>query len=219
MAVLGGSLKRRERMSARLGDVLSQLYLTTSTLKRFDDDGRQKEDLALVHWSVQDSLHQAEQAIDGLLSNFPNRFVAGAMRFILLPTGLRRQKPSDKLDHKLARILQEPSGVRSRIGRGLFLEASRFNPVGKMEEALIDILTAEPIYDRVCKESKQRLPFMQLDRVAKVGLELNIISDKEALLLRKAEKSRLATINVDDFDPSELIVKPQNHSVEHSKIA
>ncbi|MUK41174.1 acyl-CoA dehydrogenase [Aliivibrio fischeri] len=219
MAVLGGSLKRRERMSARLGDVLSQLYLTTSTLKRFDDDGRQKEDLALVHWSVQDSLHQAEQAIDGLLSNFPNRFVAGAMRFILLPTGLGRQKPSDKLDHKLARILQEPSGVRSRIGRGLFLEASRFNPVGKMEEALIDILTAEPIYDRVCKESKQRLPFMQLDRVAKVGLELNIISDKEALLLRKAEKSRLTTINVDDFDPSELIVKPQNHSVEHSKIA
>ena len=219
MAVLGGSLKRRERMSARLGDILSQLYLTTSVLKRFDDEGRQKEDLALVHWSVQDSLHQAEQAIDGLLANFPNRFVAGAMRFILLPTGLRRQRPSDKLDHKLARILQEPSGARSRIGRGLFLEASRFNPVGKMEEALIDILTAEPIYDRVCKESKQRLPFMQLDRVAKVGLELNIISDKEALLLRKAEKSRLATISVEDFDPSELIVKPQTNNFEHSKIA
>lgn len=219
MAVLGGSLKRRERMSARLGDILSQLYLTTSVLKRFDDEGRQKEDLPLVHWSVQDSLHQAEQAIDGLLANFPNRFVAGAMRFILLPAGLRRQRPSDKLDHKLARILQEPSGARSRIGRGLFLEASRFNPVGKMEEALIDILTAEPIYDRVCKESKQRLPFMQLDRVAKVGLELNIISDKEALLLRKAEKSRLATINVEDFDPSELIVKPQTNNFEHSKIA
>ncbi len=219
MATLGGSLKRRERISARLGDVLSQLYLTTATLKRFDNDERNKEDLPLVHWAVQDSLYQAEQAINGLLANFPNRFIAALMRFTLLPTGMRRQRPSDKLDHKLARILQEPSSTRSRIGRGLFLEASRFNPIGKMEEALIDILVAEPIYDRVRKESKQRLPFMQLDRVAKIGLEMGIISDQEALLLRKAEKSRLTTINVEDFDPSELIVKPQIINTKKSKTA
>ncbi|RAN85930.1 acyl-CoA dehydrogenase, partial [Bacillus sp. SRB_28] len=80
MAVLGGSLKRRERISARLGDVLSQLYLASAVLKRYDDEGRNEADLPLVHWGVQDALYQAEQAIDDLLKNFPNRFVAGVMR-------------------------------------------------------------------------------------------------------------------------------------------
>lgn len=81
MAVLGGSLKRRERISARLGDVLSQLYTASAVLKRYDDEGRNEADLPLVHWGVQDALHRAEQAIDDLLDNFPNRLVAGVMRW------------------------------------------------------------------------------------------------------------------------------------------
>jgi hypothetical protein len=32
-------------------------------------------------------MHQAEQAIDDLLANFPNRFVAGALRVVIFPTG------------------------------------------------------------------------------------------------------------------------------------
>ncbi|WP_234933113.1 acyl-CoA dehydrogenase domain-containing protein [Salmonella enterica] len=71
MAVLGGSLKRRERISARLGDVLSQLYLASAVLKRYDDEGRHEADLPLVHWGVQDALYRAEQAMDDLLQNFP----------------------------------------------------------------------------------------------------------------------------------------------------
>lgn len=87
MAVLGGSLKRRERISARLGDVLSQIFLASAVLKRYDDEGRQEADLPLVHWGVQDAMYQAEQAIDDLLANFPNRFVAGALRVVIFPTG------------------------------------------------------------------------------------------------------------------------------------
>ena len=87
MAVLGGSLKRRERISARLGDVLSQIFPASAVLKRYDDEGRQEADLPLVHWGVQDAMYQAEQAIDDLLANFPNRFVAGALRVVIFPTG------------------------------------------------------------------------------------------------------------------------------------
>ena len=64
-------LKRRERISARLGDVLSQLYLASAVLKRYDDEGRNEADLPLVHWGVQDALYKAEQAMDDLLKNFP----------------------------------------------------------------------------------------------------------------------------------------------------
>ncbi|HCC11769.1 MAG TPA: acyl-CoA dehydrogenase, partial [Atlantibacter hermannii] len=113
MAVLGGSLKRRERISARLGDVLSQLYLASAVLKRYDDEGRNEADLPLLHWGVQDALHQAEQAIDDLLRNFPNAAVAGLLRVVIFPLGRRYDAPSDRLDHKVAQILQTPSATRS----------------------------------------------------------------------------------------------------------
>ena len=208
MAVLGGSLKRKERLSARLGDVLSQLYLSSATLKRFADDGCKQEDLPLVHWGLQDSLYQTEEALDQFLANFPNRFIAGMLRAVIFPLGQGRVKPSDKLDHKVARIIQTPCDTRSRIGQGQFLEATENNPVGMIELALIDILTAEPIYDRVCQAAGKKLPFMQLDKVAATGLELNAINEEEADLLRKAEEGRLRTINVDDFASEELAAKP-----------
>ncbi len=212
MSVLGGSLKRRERLSARLGDILSQLYLSSATLKRFADEGRQKQDLALVHWGLQDSLHQTEIAINELLANFPNRLVATALRIVLFPTGLSRAKPSDKLDGEVARIIQTPGATRSRIGRGQFLEASEHNPVGKIEQALVDILAAEPVYKHICQETGKKLPFMQLDKVADIGLEAGAISEEQAQILRKAEAGRLETINVDDFEPEELASKAVQNS-------
>ncbi|MEL6117076.1 acyl-CoA dehydrogenase FadE [Photobacterium sp. SP02] len=205
MAVLGGSLKRKERLSARLGDILSQLYLASATLKRYADDGSKQEDLPLVHWGLQDALYQTEQAIDQFLRNFPNRAVAGLLRVLILPRGLSRVQPSDKLDHKLAVMLQTPCETRDRLGRGQFLEAIETNPAGMMEEALKDILAAEPLYDRVCQAAGKKLPFMQLDKVADTGLELKAINEDEAELLRRAEAGRLRTINVDDFDPQRLV--------------
>ncbi|UYA61624.1 acyl-CoA dehydrogenase FadE [Pectobacterium colocasium] len=199
MAVLGGSLKRRERISARLGDVLSQLYLASATLKRYEDEGRQKADLPLVHWGVQDSLHQAEQALDDLLRNFPNRIVAGLLTVIIFPLGLRCPAPSDRLDHEVAKILQTPSETRNRLGRGQYLVASEHNPVGLLEEALLDIIAAEPIYQRLAKASDKPLPFMRLDQLAEQALVEGQITAEEANILTKAEASRLRSINVDDF--------------------
>ncbi|WP_434356463.1 acyl-CoA dehydrogenase FadE [Parasalinivibrio latis] len=204
MAVLGGSLKRRERLSARLGDVLSQLYLSSATLKRWVDEGSHSEDLPMVHWGLQDSLYQAEVALDTFLKNFPNKFIGGALRLIVFPLGTKRSQPSDVLDGQVARIIQEPGETRSRIGRGQFLEASAHNAVGRIEKALTDILAVEPIYERICRETGEKMPFMFLDKVADKGLAAGVISQEEAELLRQAEEERLYTINVDDFDPAEL---------------
>ncbi|MFE8730950.1 acyl-CoA dehydrogenase domain-containing protein, partial [Aeromonas hydrophila] len=76
----GSELKRKERVSARLGDVLSQLYLASSALKRYQDEGRQQADLPLLHWALQDALFKAQEAIDELLRNFPNRWIGPALR-------------------------------------------------------------------------------------------------------------------------------------------
>lgn len=209
MAVLGGSLKRRERLSARLGDILSQLYLGSATLKRFEGEGSNAEDLPLVHWGMQDSLRQTEVAIDEFLANFPNPVVGRLLRVVLMPFGRIRRAPNDKLDSQVAHILQTPSATRSRIGRGQYLADTQYNAVGKIEKALEVILQAEPLFDKVCKETHQKRAFLRLDLVAQLGLEKGILTEKEAALLESAEQHRLYTINVDDFSPEELAAKPQ----------
>ncbi|MCQ8868623.1 acyl-CoA dehydrogenase FadE [Vibrio splendidus] len=209
MAVLGGSLKRRERLSARLGDILSQLYLGSATLKRFESEGSHAEDLPLVHWGMQDSLRQTEVAIDEFLANFPNPVIGRLLRVVLMPFGRIRRAPNDKLDSQVAHILQTPSETRSRIGRGQYLEATEYNPVGKIEKALEVILQAEPLFNKVCKETHQKRAFLRLDLVAQLGLEKGILTQEEANLLISAEEHRLYTINVDDFSPEELAAKTQ----------
>ncbi|RPH21905.1 acyl-CoA dehydrogenase [Buttiauxella warmboldiae] len=218
MAVLGGSLKRRERISARLGDVLSQLYLASSVLKRYEDEGRHEADLPLVHWGVQDALYQAEQAIDGLLRNFPNAFVASMLRVVIFPLGRRYNAPSDKLDHKLAKIMQIPSATRSRIGRGQYLTPGEFNPAGLLEEALMDVMAAEPIHLRISKETGRNFSFTRLDEQAKQWLAEGRINAEEAAILTKAEASRLRSINVDEFEPEELATLPVKVPEKHRKI-
>ncbi|MGY2572729.1 acyl-CoA dehydrogenase FadE [Vibrio sp. C8] len=214
MAVLGGSLKRKERLSARLGDILSQLYMSSATLKRFENDDRPVEDLPLVHWGLQDSLKQTEVAIDEFLANFPNPVIGKVLRFLILPFGRVRKGPNDKLDSKLAQILQTPSATRTRLGRNQYLAPTAHNPAGRIELALSVVLQAEPIFNKVCKALDKRYPFTQLDKIAAEGLANKLINEQEAELLIEAESHRLYTINVDDFAPAELAAKKTKTKLE-----
>ena len=143
-------------------------------------------------------------AIDDLLRNFPNRFIAGLMRLVVFPLGGTHAAPSDRLDHELARILQVPSATRSRIGRGQYLTPSEHNPVGLLEQALEDILAAEPVHKRLCDAMGKKLPFTRLDILAQKGLDAGHLSADDARILSRAEESRLRSINVDEFEPHEL---------------
>jgi acyl-CoA dehydrogenase len=205
MGVLGGELKRRERVSARLGDVLSHLYLTSCVLKRFDDEGRKADDLPLMHWAMQDSLHKLEVAMEELLNNFPSPLLGKTLKLVIMPFGKKYKRPSDKLEHKIAKILQTPSEARSRLGKGQYLSRDKGSLMGDLEQTLENVLAVEPIYNKVCKAAGEYMPFTQLEKVADKGLELDIITEDEASLLRETEQGRLRTINVDDFDPSELV--------------
>jgi acyl-CoA dehydrogenase len=205
MGVLGGELKRRERVSARLGDILSYVYLGSAVLKRYEDEGRQKADLPLVHWAMQDSLYRAQLAMEELLDNFPSNVLGKVLKAIVMPFGKSFTRPSDKLDHQIANILQTPCESRDRLGQGQYLSREEGNPFGMLEQALDDVLASEPLYDKVCKAANERFPFVQLDKIADKGLELGVLTEQEAELLRRTETQRLETINVDDFDSEELM--------------
>ncbi|MGI2211509.1 acyl-CoA dehydrogenase FadE [Shewanella oncorhynchi] len=203
MATLGGNLKRKERISARLGDLLSQLYLASATLKRYEDEGRQTDDLPLVQWAVEDALYKLQASLDDLLDNFPMG-LGGVLRVVMFPFGRPLKRPSDVLDHKVAKIMQTPCESRNRLGKGQFWTNSEHNAVGIQEQTLLDIIASEPLHDKVCKASGKRLPFMWLDKVAAEGKALGVLSDAEVQLLERAEIGRMKSINVDDFDPAEL---------------
>jgi len=203
MATLGGNLKRKERISARLGDLLSQLYLASATLKRYQDDGRQLSDLPLVQWAVEDALYKLQTSLDELLNNFPMG-LGKVLRLVIFPLGRPIKRPSDVLDHKVAKIMQTPCQARDRLGHGQFFEACENNPVGIQEQTLKDMIAAEPIFNKVCKAMNKRMPFIWLDKVAAEAKAQGIINDEEAELLERAEIGRLKSINVDDFDSDEL---------------
>ncbi|MGQ8363753.1 acyl-CoA dehydrogenase FadE [Glaciecola sp. 1036] len=201
MGALGGSLKRRERLSARLGDVLSHLYLTSATLKRFDEEGRLHEDLPMLRWAMQDSLHKIDIAIDDFIRNFPVAGIRFVLRAIVMPFGKRYDKPSDDVEHEIAHILQTPSSARDRLGYGQYFG----NLFGDLESTLRNVIAVEPIFDKVCKSLGEKLPMTELDKLADKALAANLISDEDAQLLKDTEAGRLRTINVDDFDDKELI--------------
>ncbi|WP_299076943.1 acyl-CoA dehydrogenase FadE [uncultured Paraglaciecola sp.] len=205
MAALGGELKRRERISARLGDILSYLYLGSCVLKRFDDEGRKAEDLPLMHWAMQDSLHKLETALEELLDNFPSMLMGKTLKCIIMPFGKKYKRPSDQLEHEVATLLQTPSEARNRLGAGQYLSRIEGSLMGDLEQTLENVIAAEPIYRTVCKAANQHLPFTELDKIADMGLKLAVISEEQATLLRETEQGRLRTINVDEFDHSELV--------------
>lgn len=212
MLAIGADLKRKERISARLGDVLSHLYLASACLKRFNDEGRKKEDLPLLQWAVEDSLFAIQQALDALLNNFPNKWLARCLRLIIFPLGTWLTKPSDSLDHQIATLLQTPSDVRTRLGKDQYLTRDGNNVFGLLEQTLEDIITCESIFAKVCIALDKKFPFYHLDKVAELGLAANAISETEAALLIQTEIGRKAIIAVDDFDNSELISNRINNS-------
>ncbi|HQS58123.1 MAG: acyl-CoA dehydrogenase [Gallionellales bacterium 35-53-114] len=205
MLVLGGSLKRREKISARLGDVLSQMYLCSATLKRFEDDGRPEADLPLLHWSMQDALFRIQEAFDGVLQNFPNRLAAWLLRRLIFPLGKGAMPPSDALGHQVATMLMQPGSARDRLTVGMHIPRDEKDAVGALEAALLSTLKCEPVQASLAKARKEgKLTSRdELEQIAEAG-KLGLINSEQVQLLQRDYALRRKIIMVDDFDPAQL---------------
>jgi acyl-CoA dehydrogenase len=205
MAVLGGSLKRREKISARLGDVLSLLYLCSATLKRFEDDGRPADDLPLLHWAMQDALYQIQQAFDGVIRNFPNAPVSSLLRALVFPLGRSMSPPSDHLGHQIAALLMQPGATRDRLTAGMYIPDNEQEAVGALEAALASTLLCEPLQARVeeARKARQVKSPDELERISEAR-DQKIITPEEALLLERDYALHRKVIMVNDFKPEQL---------------
>ncbi len=205
MLVLGGGLKRREKLSARLGDVLSQLYICSAVLKKFEDDGRPQEDLPLLHWAMEDSLYRVQTAFDGVLQNFPNRFFSLLMRALIFPWGQCRKPPSDEQGHRVATLLMKPGTARDRLTAGMYLPSDEADAVGALEASLASTLACEPLQARL-EEERKAGKLKQRDELLLIAeaRDSNLITPEQALQLERDYMLRRKVIMVDDFAPEQL---------------
>jgi len=201
MFVIGGSLKRREKISARLGDILSLLYIGSATIKRYHDEGHQKEDRPLLDWAMYDTFFRLQVAIDGVLDNFPNRFVAAWMRMLAFPKGLTLNAPFDKVGAKVAALLITPGPVRDRLTKGAYVPDDENDVIGRLEYAMHATIKADAIEAKMRKASKEGLlPQRTLAERRATALAQGIITREEHDHLEYTDRLRRDVVKVDDFE-------------------
>ena len=206
MLILGGDLKRKEMISARLGDVLSQLYIGSAIVKRYEDDGRQVADLPFVHYSLQNCLYEIGKAFDGYFQNFPNRIVARILKTLIFPLGIHYQPPTDTHAQQICEAMTTPGVFRDRLTHLCYLGESEDDPTGSMERAFIAMFEGDKIFKNIVKAQRagQLESGLPLAQTVKQACEKAIIDEQQAEQLLAAEKLRWDAINVDSFTPEEF---------------
>jgi acyl-CoA dehydrogenase len=206
MLALGGYLKKKETLSARLGDVLSSMYLASMVLKHHENQGRQADDLPLVEWACRSLLYQAQEQLHSFLRNFPNRQLAAFLRFCIFPRGLAYSPPSDRLGHAIGELMMNPTATRERLSTHIYKTPGEHNPLGQLQEAMLLSAAAELLEKRIRVDGVKTGRVTALDLPGQIAqaAALGIISEPESKALLDYDARALKIINVDDFDSREL---------------
>jgi acyl-CoA dehydrogenase len=202
---LGGALKRKERISGRFADVLSNLYLCSCVLKHDKDRASPAEDRPLLHWACQQTLHQAQQSLLAIFRQLPFRPLAWLLRVLVFPTGAPGHPPGERLIHQAASILLSDTPTRDRLTHGVYINRKPDDATGRIELAFQAVLAAAEAEVKIRHARQQGL--VKADDPALLveeALSQGIITPEEADLLTKADEARLAAITVDDFSAAEL---------------
>jgi acyl-CoA dehydrogenase len=200
MLVMGGDLKRKEKLSARMGDILSLMYLASAVLKRYEAEGRQQADAPLMNWAIWDSMFKAQNAFEGVVSNFPSRFVSTFLRRMIFPLGRPYVVPSDRLGGCVADLLIAPSATRDRLTAGMYLPRDESDAVGVIELALEATLQAEPVQAKLRAAQKAgKLDGRSVQEIESQALAHGIVTSAEHALLVRARELTAEVIKVDDF--------------------
>jgi acyl-CoA dehydrogenase len=224
MGTLGGALKRKEKLSARLGDILSMLYLCSATLKRYETEGRQEADAPLLHWAIWDAMFKAQNAFEGVISNFPNRFIARLMHGIVFPLGRPYVVLSDRLGHEVARLLIEPSAARDRLTAGMYAGDADEEGVARLDRALEVAVAAEAIEQKLRAAARagaldtRAAPGADPATVAERAVAAGVITREEAATLALHRELVAQVVRVDDFDADlgASLMQPPQPVTSHS---
>lgn len=203
MGVLGGQLKAKQMITGRLADILANMYIASSILRRFEAEGRKEEDLAYAHFGLQNSMHEIQKGFDGLFANLKipglgwlfNGLIGTWARFNVIGT-----LPGDHITHKIADSVQNDPKLRDRLTDGIYLPSSREEAVGRLDHAWSVTLKSDAAERKIRKAIKAgQLPKKKAAMLAEEAHQKNIISQEEFNLLKEADQVRYDAILVDDY--------------------
>jgi len=206
MLSLGAKLKFKENLSARLGDLLSTLYLASMVLKHHKDTGYNEEEWPIVQWSLDHLLHEYQIAFDELMANFPNRAIAFGIKAAAFPIGGRFQAPSDNLEKKVVKVISSNNASRDRLTSGLYMEDVDLNPLARANQVFLNSLELKPLNTKL----KDAMKAGTLEKsfgptLFAAAVEAGVIDKDQANQLNQHHQNVMDIINVDDFDESEII--------------
>lgn len=206
VAVLGGALKRKQKLTGRLADALSEIYFACCIVKRFEDDGRPEADRAIVAFAVTNGLHRYEEAMRGVVENFPNKFVRALLRVLVFPFGRHYFPAPDALGSRIVRLAIEPGAVRDRLTRDIYISEDPDDPTGLLEVALKKVIAAEDAEKKVERAIRAGVVrrYHGVDWIGEAA-DAGTLTESEAQLLREAEALTQRVIAVDHFAPEELM--------------
>ncbi|WP_407635768.1 acyl-CoA dehydrogenase [Kangiella aquimarina] len=206
MGILGGDLKRKERLSARLADVLSHLYMCSAVLKYYQDNDRPLADLPYVKWNMEYGLHKIQEAFYDFYENFPIKAVGKVLRFIAFPYGKSYSYPSDRLEQEIVKPMMQNCEIRDRITEYAYVGKTADDVTGRVELAFLKVLAA----DEVRRKLRKAMKAGELDKHAtnmeriEQAIEKGIINAEEQQILVDAEEARMDVIQVDDYSHEEI---------------
>jgi len=205
MLILGGELKRKELLSARLGDVLSNLYLVSMVLKHYEDQGCPEADRPLVEWSCRTLFYRTQEQLHGFLRNFPNRWAAAALRLLIFPRGRMFSSPSDELGQQIAELIINPTASRERLCADIYKTVEPGNPLGLLQEVLELAEAIKPL-ERKVFNAKRRGEINSDDTPGQIeeAQKKGVITAEEAKQITAFDDKVMELIAVDDFAPEEL---------------
>lgn len=207
MLSLGGYLKKKENLSARLGDVLSSMYLASMVLKHYENQGRPPADLPLVEYGCRLLLYQAQEQLHSFLRNFPIRWLASFMRLFIFPRGQTYFAPSDRLNPQIAELVMNPGEARERLCQYVYRTLEPTNHLGLVQQAMELAIAAEPLEKKIRVEGVKtgRVTALDLPGRIREAQAAGIITEAEAAQLREYDRKVMDILNVDDFDARELV--------------
>ena len=215
VALLGGGLKTKQRLTGRMADALAELYMLSCVLKRYEDDGKPAGDRLIIELAARNGLYRFQQAIGGVIDNFPVPAARRLMRFVVFPFGRRMKPASDKLSRAVAKLALEPGEVRDRLTRDIYISRDVDDPTGLLEvtmEKVVACQAAEKKLEKAIREGKVRR-YHGIDWFSD-AVEKGVITEVEANQLREVERLVARVIAVDHFDPTE--VKPNYSRAGHN---
>ena len=201
MATLGGSLKFRERLTARLADALSWMYLSSAALKRFIDEGQTERDRPFMEWSCAHAHHEVQRALMELLDNMPNKLLGRLLKLKLFPWWSRVSPPSDRLASKIANALLDDGEARRHLTTEIYIPGPEDLGLGRLEAALDHAVAARSARKKL-KDAQRagHLPRAEELAVLDEAVSRGILSEIERGLIVEAKRSRDEAVQVDDFE-------------------